>query len=137
MVELSRWENECNRCSCLSGGVVKCTRELCAKKCKDEQGYTHQVKMIRSNIPLRCLPNRLETPGARSATTVASALQAGWWNALGTLASARTIKATPTKWATGGPPSARAAPADRGEKSPAGRVAAKTPAQMSVDLSIR
>ena len=43
MVELSRWENECNRCSCLSGGVVKCTRELCAKKCKDEQGYTHQV----------------------------------------------------------------------------------------------
>ena len=136
MFDLARWQNECNRCTCLSGGVVKCSRDQCAKKCKDEQGYTHQVTMIRSNIPMKSL-DRLETPGARSATTVASALQAGWWNALGSLAGAKTSKDTPTKWATSGPTSARAAPADQGEKSPAGRAAARTPAQMSVDLSIR
>ena len=83
--------------------------------------------------------DRLETRGARSATTVASALQVGWWNALGTLASARTSKATPIKWATSGPvASAGVAPVGQAAKSPAGsRPAARTPAQMSVGLSIR
>ena len=79
----------------------------------------------------------METPGARSATTAASALPVGWWNAPGILASARTSKATPTKWATSGPASARAAPVDQGGKSPAGKPAARTPAQMSVGLSTR
>ena len=41
--DLGRWKNECNSCSCLSGGVVKCSKDQCTKKCKDEQGYTHQV----------------------------------------------------------------------------------------------
>ena len=83
--------------------------------------------------------DRLETPGARSATTAASALPVGWWNALGTLASARTSKATPTKWATSGQvASAGLAPVGQGAKSFAGsRAAARTPAQMSVGLSIR
>ena len=83
--------------------------------------------------------DRLETPGARSAATVASALPVGWWNALGTLASARTSKATPIKWATSGPvASAGVAHVGQVAKSPAGsRLAARTPAQMSAGLSIR
>ena len=52
--DLGRWKHECNSCSCLSGGVVKCSKDQCTKKCKDEQGYTHQV-----NVSLKRLSDSL------------------------------------------------------------------------------